>query len=299
VDHYVNGFLLHRESEGRSPRTLEWHRGALRVFTSWLRENGHDENPTTWDSTLIRRYFVHLQDRASARGGKLSSQSVKTYAISVRAFCRWLHDEEYIDTNMVERVAVPKSAQRVKDPFTTDDIRRLLAAAKADKRMGLRDYAVILFLLDSGCRASEVVGMKTADILWSQMLAKVYGKGSKERVVFLSAETLRAMQRYAMRAPQGADTFFRTEEGIEMTASGLLTLTKKLATRANVGNVHPHRFRHTFAITFLRSGGNVLALQRLLGHTTLTMTQHYVALVSDDLAREHVDHSPVVTMLRR
>jgi integrase/recombinase XerD len=197
-------------------------------------------------------------------------------------------------------VAHPKTPMLVKDALTTDDARRLIDAAKADKRNGMRDTAIILFLLDTGCRAAEVVGLKNADILWAQRMAKVYGKGDKERVVFFSAETMRAMKKYAMRDRRAeCDRFFQTEEGRSLTPSGLLHVTKRVGQRAQVTNVHPHRFRHTFALTFLRQGGNVLALQRLLGHTTLAMTQRHVAMVSDDLAREHSEHSPVMAMLGR
>ncbi len=300
LDECIEGFLLHRESEGRSDKTLRWHRGSLRLFSAWLHANDLPTNPQAWDATLIRRYLVHLRERTSPHHKPLSPQTIRTYASSLRAFCRWLYEEGLTAKNPAERVAQPSVEHLAKEPFSEDEARQLIRAAALDRRNGLRDGAIILFMLDSGCRASEVVGLRGEDLIWTQRMAKVYGKGRKERVVFFSAETMRAMQKYGMRRRTiECDRFFQTEEGRALTPSGLLHITKRLGTRAKLTNVHPHRFRHTAAITFLRAGGNVLALQRLLGHTTLTMTQRYVAMVNDDLAREHRKHSPVAALLTR
>lgn len=296
MDKYLQGFLLHRESEGRSRKTIAWHDASLRLFTDWIQAHASSD-PSDWTPTTIRAYFVYLRDRPTKHGNPLSATSIRTYASSVLAFCRWLYDEEVIPKNIAERVSAPKVPQYIKAPFEQSELKRLILAAKSDRRNGLRDHAVLLFLLDTGCRANEVVSLKADDIIWNQRIAKVYGKGSKERVVFFSAPTAQAMLRYQMKSEHCA-CFFCSEEGKPMSPSGLLQIMKRLGKRANVGDCHPHRFRHTFALTFLRSGGNVLALQRILGHTTLAMTQRYVAMVSDDLQREHVQHSPVQFLLR-
>lgn len=299
LDELIEAFLLHRESEGKSAKTLKWHKGNLRLFSNWIKENSFGEDPNQWDATLIRRYLVHLRTRASANGAPLSGYSVRSYGTSVRAFCRWLEQEEFSKTNAAERVVLPKTPILVKQPFSREEVKRLLAAAGKDKRNGVRDVAVLYFLLDTGCRAAEVVSLKADDIIWQQRLAKVYGKGSKERVVFFSAETMKAMMKYRMVRGADCATFFQTEESRQLTPAGLAHITKRLAVRAGVDDVHPHRFRHTFSIEFLRAGGNVLALQRILGHTSLAVTQQYLAMVSDDLQAEHRDHSPVNRLMSR
>lgn len=296
----IEGFLLHREAEGRSPKTLEYHRTALGLFASWVDAHDLPTDPEAWDATLIRRYLVHLRERPAARGARLSPHSVRCYATSLFAFTRWLALEEITPKNAAERVAQPKTPHLVKESFSEADVKRLVAAARVDKRNGLRDVALIYFMLDTGCRAAEVCGLQGDHVLWGQRLGKVFGKGGKERVVPFSAQTMCAMQKYGMtkrRSDCGA--FFQTEEGRPLTTNGLLCITKKVGQRAGVGNVHSHRFRHTFALTFLRSGGNVLALQRILGHTTLAMTQRYVALVSDDLVAAHREHSPISSLFGR
>lgn len=301
LNDYIEGFLLHRESEGRSPKTLTGHQLALRLFATWLLEQeDHRINPADWDASLIRRYIIHLKQRPSSRGGTLAAHSVRCYASSVRAFCRWLHEEEITPRNPAERVAEPKTPVLVKEPFSRVEIKRMFAAAKIRRRNGVRDVALLCFMVDTGCRATEVAGLAADHVMWQQRICKVFGKGGKERVVPISAQTARAMQKYHMTKRRAECTaFFQTEEGRPLTTSGLFHICKRIGGQAGVAGVHPHRFRHTFAVSFLRSGGNLFALQRILGHTTLSMTQRYVSLVADDLRDEHQAHSPVDSMLVR
>ena len=107
------------------------------------------------------------------------------------------------------------------------------------------------------------------------------------------------MQRYQIREREVRDPqFFLSEEGTTLTKSGLYQLCKRISIEAEI-HVAPHKLRHTFAITYLRAGGNAFSLQKLLGHTTLHTTLTYVAMTTDDLVTEHRDHSPVDAMLRR
>jgi site-specific recombinase XerD len=303
VDRYVDDFLLAREAEGASPKTLEWHGGALRLFLAWLRDHGHPEDLDAWDAALFRRYVVFLQNRPTMRGGKrgatLSPATVTNYVQSLLAFTRWLADEGYTDRNVAAKVKKPRAPHLVQQPLVPADVAKLLKAARSDPRNGPRNAAIVLLLLDSGLRASELCGLQAEDIVWPQRLLKVYGKGRKERIVPFGPETAAAMRRYALkrRAADGAATFFQTEDGRPMSGMGLHYVLKRLGASAGVADVHPHRMRHTFAISFLRSGGNPLALQRLLGHTTLAMTNRYVAMVADDLAEQHRAHSPLRSLL--
>ncbi|MDP9365888.1 MAG: tyrosine-type recombinase/integrase [Chloroflexota bacterium] len=303
VETYVEAFLLARQAEGVTPKTLEWHGGALRLFLAWLREHDAPEDPERWDAALFRRYVVHLQQRPTMRGGRrgqtLRPATVTNYVQSLLAFTKWLAAEEYTTRDVAAKVRKPRSPQLVQQPVPPEDVARLVQAARADKRNGVRDLAMLYLLLDSGLRANELCGLTADDVLWSQNLVKVHGKGQKQRVVPFGPTTAAAMRKYALkgRVAAGAAEFFQTEEGRALKPMGLLYVLKRLAARADVPNVHPHRLRHTSAVNFVRAGGNVLVLQRILGHSTLAMTNRYVALVTDDLQREHERCSPVASLL--
>ena len=302
VDPYVDAFLLARRAEGVTPKTLKWHGGALRLFAEWLRAEGLPEDPDRWDAPLFRRYIVHLQQRPTMRGGRrghtLRPATVANYVQSLLAFTRWLGEEEYTARDVAARVKKPRVSVLVQQPIPDEQVARLAQAARAGGRNGLRDLAMLYLLLDSGLRSAEVCSLKADDVLWSQRLVKVYGKGRKERVVPFGPTTAAAMRKYALkgRDADGSPEFFRGKQGRALKPMALAYILKRIAVRAGVPDVHPHRLRHTFAITFLRNGGNVLVLQRILGHTTLAMTNRYVALVTDDLQREHERVAPLAAL---
>jgi site-specific recombinase XerD len=302
VEAFIDAFLTEREAAGLSPETLRSYVSDLGVFAAWLRYEDHPHDPAEWDAHLLRAYVAYLQRKPNKNaGGRISAMTVRSYTSRLLAFLRWLHVEGYTPVDFAAKLRKPQATQRVIQPLTPEESARLADAAKADPRCGVRDLAILYIMLDSGLRASEVCGLRPPDVLWDQRLVKVLGKGGKERVVPISPPTAQAMRRYLLSADRHddrADTLFQTEEGWALTPHGLHHIVKKVALRAGVEGVHPHRLRHTAAIAFLRNGGNVLVLQRILGHTTLAMTNRYVALASDDVQREHDRCSPIVALTR-
>lgn len=297
LDAAIGQYVLSLEAEGRSPATTSWHREALSGLGVWLRASGHPESPTRWTPVLLREWIRHLQTRPNKHtGAPLSASYVNNQVRSLRAFCRWLLREELVDRDPFDRVRVPKTPKMVKPTLGPEEVRLLLGAA-VDGRNGARDEAIVLFMLDTAARANEVVTLRAEDIDWRRGVAKVWGKGAKEREVPFSAVTGKAMQRYLLRRRNpDCETFFQTEEGSPLTYDGLYQITCRISRKTGVP-VNPHKLRHTAALQYLRNGGNAFALQKLLGHTTLHTTLNYVAMNSDDLVAEHRQHSPLGGLL--
>lgn len=297
IEGFIDAFLVEREARGLSPETLRSYVADLGVFGHWLREEGHPQDPADWDIHLLRSYVAYLQRKPNKnRPGRISSMTVRSYTSRLLAFLRWLHEEGYVGTDLAAKLRKPQATQKIVQPLEGPEVKALLDAARGDHRNGLRNYALLLLMLDSGLRASEVCALRPEEVLWEQRLAKVLGKGGKERIVPFSPETGAAMRRYMLSGRRRSDravTLFQTEEGWALTPNGLHHVVRKVATDADVPAAHPHRLRHTFALAYLRNGGNALALQRLLGHSTLAMTNQYVAMVTDDLQRDHERCSPV------
>jgi integrase/recombinase XerD len=291
-------YLNAHQAAGRSEQTIRWHHHSLTPFVAWLRDQGHSSNPADWSAKLIREWILYCQTRPAKRGtGTLSDSGVNSLIRSLKAFCRWLAEEELIDRDPFLRVKVPKAPRLAKPSLSAGELAKVLAAARSGRNR-YRDEAVILFILDMGARASEVCGLREDGIDWGTGIAKLFGKGRKERYVPFSAHTAKAMQRYQIRERDGtAAEFFQSEEGQALTKSGLYQLCKRISIESKV-HLAPHKLRHTFAITYLRAGGNAFALQKMLGHTTLHTTLTYVAMTSDDLVAEHREHSPVDAMPR-
>ena len=167
---------------------------------------------------------------------------------------------------------------------------------------GLRDRALILLLLDTGLRASELCALNVGDVdLKSGQVQVKHGqaggaKGGKGRVVFLGQTARRALWRYLAARQDGQDSgapLFVGKLERRPNKGTLRQLMARLGKKAEVVNCHPHRFRHTFGLTYLRSGGDVFTLQALLGHSTLEMVQHYARLAQVDIEQAHRRASPV------
>ena len=300
IEQLVEQYLIYLGDQRCTVATVRWHRYHLSRFAAWAVAHTAAPYPVDWehddqDRLVFRRYLSEVSRQTTTRGRQRSAASLKSVHSSLRSFCRWLYATRRLETDLLAGASSPRLPQTLKETFAPDEIERLLAAAAAYSRNPRRDVALVRFMLDTGCRATEVCGLIADDIDWTRRQAKVVGKGGKERFVFFSLGVADAMRRY--RTEERLDRtpyFFESEastDGAPLTPSGLLSLCKRLGQHAGV-RANPHKFRHTFAITYLRAGGDVFALQKRLGHSQLAMSEHYAKHVTEDLRREHDEHSP-------
>lgn len=296
MQHLVRAFLIDRQGQSASHKTLQWHETAFKRFNAFLSESEHSSVPADWTAGTLREYTVWLQQQS------LSPYSIRTYANSLWAFCRWLYQEELITVDIAAKAKKPKLPKDQKAAFAEDDVLSMLHAAKRTQNAH-RDTAIMLLLLDTGIRASELCNLTVRDFLQADNLILIrQGKGNKDRAVPISVQTSVALTRYLHRRTEpindNGTALFMSAKSKHLTPSGLLQLVKRIASSAGVEDVHPHRFRHTAALYFLRNGGDSLVLQRILGHTTLQMTNRYVHLLTDDIATQHAKASPVLNLKR-
>lgn len=296
----VSSFLLERRASGCTSKTLTWHQTSLGRLAEWVERSNTSVDPNAWTATTLRQFIVDLQTHPSSRGVPLSGTSVRTYTASVLAFVRWLYKEEFIERDIAKNVKKPKAPQAQKQPYSDDDLRHLLDAAKRT-RNGTRDYAMLCVLLDCGLRASELCNLTLEQVLTAQNILFIrHGKGQKDRAVPFSHETSKAILRYVMKQRRSDSSYlFVSERGGKLLPNSLLQLIERLAKSVGVDGANVHRFRRSFAVGFLRNGGDSLILQRLMGHTTLQMVNTYVALVNEDLQRSHAAASPLANLARR
>jgi integrase/recombinase XerD len=289
----IEGFLLARSADGYSPGTLEQYKWALKM----LLEMG-DKPLQQIDITHLRNFMAFVQQKPN-----LSATSVFHVWKTIRAFYKWTSAEGLSD-RPDKLLSRPRAAYREIKPLTKDELKALLKAAERTKPSdgrrkpftmrrptALRDVAIILLLLDTGLRAGELCRLTSEDIDLknAQITVRPYLSGikSRPRVIPIGQMTSKALWRYQFHAKYRGKTFFG------LNPNSLLQLLRNLGDRAGVSNVHPHRFRHTFAIEYLRNGGDVFTLQRILGHTTLKMVQHYLAIADTDTHAAHRRASPV------
>ncbi len=311
----IPGFLQYKAAEGLSPRTLEIYQQHLALWHEYV----GDVAVSQVTSPQIRDFLVWLRagykPRRIAGGDQpLAPKTVRNFWVTLSAFFTWA-SEEFGIPSPVKGVHAPKFEETPVEPFKREDVEQLLKAAdymreaKTSVRQSFtmrratanRDHAIILFLLDTGLRASELCALDVGDVdLKSGKVVVKHGvgggaKGGKGRVVFLGKACRRTVWRYLSEREDGEDLdapLFISRLDHRMNKGVLRQLIVGLGEKVGITKCHPHRFRHTFAITYLRCRGDVFTLQSLLGHSTLEMVQHYAKIAQMDIEQAHRRASP-------
>jgi site-specific recombinase XerD len=293
LDLHYESFLLDRQAQRCTPKTLTHYTYTLGTFVGSLQQHGISV-PTEITSHHIRAYLVELQRRG------LKDTTQHAHARGIKTWLRWLVNEGELHESPMVRVSMPRLDKRIQPPFSPEDIKALLSACNTKTPKDLRDRAMTLALLDSGLRASEFVTLHLKRVDMRSGLVTVIGKGHKQRTVRFGAKTRQGILRYlARREEPTLDSAlwiaYRTdgEERGPLTLRGLQMVFRNLGDRAGVMPCHPNRFRRTFALWCLRDGMDLHSLRLLMGHSSLAVLQRYLALAGEDIERAHRLHSPV------
>lgn len=312
----IPGFIQFKSAEGLSPNTLTSYAHDLGL---WLEIQG-DCDLSQVTTQELREYLNHMRNEYTPRRingnneQKLSSKTLRNIWISLSAFFTWA-SQEFNFSSPMKGVPAPKFTQAPVETFTKEEIEALLKAceycqeAQTDQRRKFtmrrptarRDRAIILTLLDTGLRASELCSLRIGDVdMKSGKVTVRHGigggsKGGKGRTVFMGKSTRRALWRYLADREESNDPdapLFLGKSYRPMRKDGLRLVITVLGKKADVPKCHPHKFRHTFAITYLRSGGDLFTLKSLLGHSTLEMVEHYARIAEVDIEQAHRRASP-------
>ncbi|MFQ6122233.1 MAG: tyrosine-type recombinase/integrase [Dehalococcoidales bacterium] len=311
----LQGYCLCAQSEGKSPKTIEMVRSSVGYLAEFLYSQGMSTNVADIGTAEIRMFIVHLQRKkpfsnhpfARPQQRALSEHTVNCYLRSVRAFWSWLVSEAIIKTNPFSKIKIPKVSRKIVPTLSELQLRALLEVINVSSPEGYRDMAVILLLVDTGLRVSELASLRLQDLRLAEGALKVLGKGNKERLVPIGKTSQRLLWNYLNRfrsesASPRCQLVFLTDDGWPLTKNRIQKMIAKYGKKASIQGVRcsPHTLRHTAAVMFLRNGGNVFSLQRLLGHAGLEMTRHYCELADIDVKTAHSIASPVDNLgLRR
>lgn len=304
----TESYALCLSTEGKSPRTITWYTANLNRFAKFLSHNHLTDSVDKIDKEEVRRFISHLQTGVTRWQGspyirddrRLSPFSVQGYARTIKAFWSWLMDEGYISHNPMTSLELPKTPKKVVSTFSQEQIQKILDAIDKKSSCGFRDYTMILLLLDTGIRLSELIGLRMDDIDFLQSFILVRGKGNKERVVPFGSQVRRTLRRYIMHFRPEPDLprtneVFRAGDGLPLKPRAVQSMLLRLGKKAKISGVrlNPHRFRHTFATQYLVQGGDIFSLQKILGHSSLEVVRMYVNLITSDILEQHRKFSPV------
>jgi integrase/recombinase XerD len=306
VNEYINRFLqVLRVERNYSEHTLRAYRGDLEAFSHWLGAN--DKTLQDASHRTMRSYLASL----SVAG--CSKTTVNRKLSAVRALYKWLDQQELIMGSSVSAIKGPKNPRSLPKLVSTHDLAKLLEPATGNKPVELRDDAIMELLYASGARISELAALTPRCIDFAQGLMRLFGKGSKERIVPLYPLALQKVQRYVTEArpflqakatekpvtrsvahlaamhraatqsvasqQKQADALFLGKSGKPMSADSIRAAFKQRVRRAGAdGSISPHDMRHTYATHLLSNDADLRSVQELLGHRNLSTTQIYTHL---------------------
>lgn len=297
----VRDYILNCTVEGKSPNTIATYEIILKNFLWYCEQNDFPEAPRL-TATHVKEFLFYLLSEPNRWGSNnpaarkpASRTTVNDYYRTLHCFFNWLEREGIILENPFTNLKPPKIERKVIEALTESEIKRLLDQCSGKTALHVRNKAILSILFDCGLRVSELASVTLNDITWETGYVLVrQGKGGKQRQVRMCSKAKRALWRYVtLYRNSESDRVFINRSGDPLDVVGIKILIKRLGQTTKI-KVHPHKLRHTFAISYLRNGGDVFTLQYLLGHSNLQMTQRYLqSLSAEDAANAHRKYSPL------
>jgi len=285
MEEHLSRYLTYlTAARNASPYTVRNYRAEIEEFLAFLRTQGI----TSWagvDRAVLRRYLAWLHARGYVKA------SIARKLSELRAFCRYLVREQVLSRNPFDVVSSPKLPKRLPNFLSLQEVRALLAAPDPGVPAGQRDRAIVELLYASGVRVSELAALNVGDVDMTRQEIRVWGKGSKERLVLLGKPAVKALTTYLREGrpklvKRASRALFLGRCGTRLSARSIEGLVTKYAKAVGLPKrVTPHVLRHTFATHLLDGGADLRVVQELLGHASLQTTQVYTH-VTQTRARE-------------
>ena len=289
VEQFADYLSLER---GSAVNTTAAYRRDLAHLMDFLATRGVHA-PSGATSTMLRDFIFHLKDLG------LASTSIRRHVSAVRTYFKFLAGEGHVVRDPSERLASPKRWRTLPAVLSGEEVERLLGSVSADNPLAWRDRAILEFAYATGARVSEITRVEARDVLSDEGLARLYGKGSKERLVPLGRRAIGALAVYTretrphLEHGKGQGRLFLNARGTPLSRVGIWGIIKRYAKAAGIGKrVTPHTLRHTFATHLLEGGADLRAVQEMLGHADLATTQLYTKVDRDYLRTVHRTYHP-------
>jgi integrase/recombinase XerD len=291
-------FLLERFSDflaleqGASPRTSEAYRRDVARLTTYVAAKGA-AGPSDISSRMLREFVYHLKDLG------LAPASIRRNVSSVHTYFRFLLGDGHVVRDPSERLETPKRWRSLPDVLTVEEVNRLLAAPSLDEPLAFRDRALLELAYGAGLRVSEWITLAVRDVLFEEGLVRVFGKGSKERLVPIGRSAIGAVAIYLrelrprLERGEGKGILILNARGRPLTRMGAWKILRHHVEKAQITkHVSPHTLRHSFATHLLEGGADLRAVQEMLGHADISTTQIYTHVDREYLRAVHKQFHP-------
>jgi integrase/recombinase XerD len=276
-----------------SENTILSYKNDLTSFLNFLEQNKISD-PSQINLNNITIFFNSLNEFG------LSSTTSARYFSSTKGFFNYLHMNKYIEENPIERLSSPKLSKNLPVVLTVEEINSIIDLPDTNTKLGLRDKALLELMYACGTRVTEIINLKISDLFFKEEIIRVFGKGSKERVVPIGSSAIHWVEEYLLKSRpllekklKSENIVFLNNRGMKLSRMGVWKIINRYTNESGVKReVHPHTFRHSFATHLLEGGADLRAVQEMLGHADISTTQIYTHIDRDYIKQVHKEFHP-------
>jgi integrase/recombinase XerD len=284
ADQFLNYLLVEK---GLSGQTIEAYSRDLSIYIDFIKLEGIDDIAQA-DMLYILKHLIALREDG------LNARSRARHLVTLRGFYKFLAQEKYIKEDPSRTIDLPKTGLKLPEVMGVKEVSLLLQTPNLNNARGMRDAAMLEILYAAGMRVSELLHLKINDVNLEAGFVKVFGKGSKERLIPIGSHAQERVKEYIQSARPGllkqhtSHYLFIARAGKPMSRQGFWKLIKQYALKAGIHKrITPHTLRHSFASHLLEGGADLRAVQVMLGHVDISTTQIYTHVTRDQIKKIH------------
>lgn len=317
IDIQIDDFMLFCQSKGLARKTMASYEQTLKLFAMYLQDNHMITDATKVKAEILRQYIKYLQDRGKYTvvvdeqtrvynnpdgrtdiGKKVSTTTINNYIRNIKVFFTYLKEQRIIKFNPMENIKQLRNERIPRDFISDEDFTKLLRHMDTSKFHEYRDYIIIQSIIDTGMRIGECLAIVTEDIDLEKrciLLLAENTKGKKDRYIFFSPIMQQELRRWLEYKDRYVTSpyLFCTKRGTPLGIGNFETNFTNYGKRIKL-DVNPHQLRNNFAKRFLMAGGDIYTLSRILGHSSVTVTEKaYLDLTNDDIRKNYQRFSPL------
>lgn len=290
LDEYL---AILRLEKNLSVNTIESYKNDITNLIQFL-QNYNIDDPQQIKYNHLALFFEFLKEAG------LASSSASRYHSSLKGFFSYLFQNQYITENPVEKIPSPKLSKKLPQVLSINEIESILAQPDVKSKLGLRDKALLEMFYACGIRVSELINIKISGLYFKEEIIRVFGKGSKERLVPIGSSAIMWVTEYLKlsrplleKRNKSENYLFLNTRGTKLSRMGIWKIVDRYVKEAKIDKeVHPHTFRHSFATHLLEGGADLRAVQEMLGHADISTTQIYTHIDRDYIKQVHRDFHP-------
>ena len=274
LDNFKNYLKIERNL---SINTIESYLFDIKKLINFLKKNKIEKNPNELTSKITKEFIYNISK-------KVKPPTQARIISGIRRFFDYLILENLIEKNPMDNIESPKLGTNLPNTLTIEEIDKIISTIKLGSKTGLRNVAIIELLYSCGLRVSELINLKISDLFFKESLIKVTGKGNKERFVPISKQSqiyinnyLQNVRSYQKIKKGFEDTLFLNESGTILSRVMIFLILKKLKNASNIKKkIGPHTLRHSFATHLIENGADLITIQKMMGHESITTTERYL-----------------------